>query len=211
MTRTNLLNQLVKHFGYSNYLEIGVADSNNFLSVEAQVKVGVDPDPRVRTTYRMTSDVFFRQNRMKFDLIFIDGLHERDQVDRDINNALEALRENGTIVLHDCNPTSEIMQIVPRERGCTTWTGDVWKSLVRLRTERSDLSVCVVDIDWGCGIVRHGSQTQLPNTQNEPMTYSYLDKHRVKLLNLISYSTWIAGMLHYQTRLRMVRLRSSRS
>ena len=52
----------------------------------------------------MTSDDFFRDNKEKFDLIFIDGLHETNQVDRDIENSLKFINKGGTILLHDCLP-----------------------------------------------------------------------------------------------------------
>ncbi|HVA47661.1 MAG TPA: class I SAM-dependent methyltransferase [Pirellulales bacterium] len=55
-----------------------------------------------------------------FDLVFIDGWLEHEQVYRDVTNSLEVLTANGTIVLHDCNPTTEAMQRVPQDRvgGC---------------------------------------------------------------------------------------------
>ena len=62
----------------------------------------------------MTSDAFFSQNNQIFDLIFIDGLHYSHQVLRDINNALRWLSPTGTIVLHDCNPSTEARAQYPQ-------------------------------------------------------------------------------------------------
>ena len=73
------------------------------------------------------------------------------QVIKDIENALKALTEKGTIVVHDCNPTSEAMQAVPRIQG--EWTGDVWKAWQYIRAKYDNLSMCVLDTDygaWGC-------------------------------------------------------------
>jgi predicted O-methyltransferase YrrM len=52
----------------------------------------------------ITSDAFFERSMVKFDVIFIDGLHEEHQVDRDIVNSLQHLNPGGIIVLHDCLP-----------------------------------------------------------------------------------------------------------
>jgi SAM-dependent methyltransferase len=163
MTRTDLLSKLVTIYGYKSYLEIGIASGSNFREVLIASKTGVDPDPAAQGTRCMTSDQFFAQNRRHFDLIFIDGLHERPQVDRDLQNSLKVLRGGGSIVLHDCNPISEEMQTVPQPLPKAAWTGDVWKSIALLRMHRPELSVWVVDTDWGCGIVQHGKQSQFPS------------------------------------------------
>ena len=42
-----------------------------------------------------------------FDVIFIDGLHLADQVEKDIDNALKFIKEDGFIILHDVNPPTE--------------------------------------------------------------------------------------------------------
>ena len=41
----------------------------------------------------------------KFDVIFIDGLHLAEQVERDIENSLDFIKEDG--YFYDCNPPSE--------------------------------------------------------------------------------------------------------
>ena len=40
----------------------------------------------------------------KFDIIFIDGLHEYDQVKKDIVNSLKFIDEKGFILIHDLLP-----------------------------------------------------------------------------------------------------------
>ncbi len=54
--------------------------------------------------YEMTSNEFFALEKIqnkKYDVIFIDGLHETTQVDIDIQNSLKHLNEGGFILLHD--------------------------------------------------------------------------------------------------------------
>ena len=51
--------------------------------------------------HRKTSDNFFTQNKLKFDLIYIDGNHLFDFVKRDISNSLNFINQDGIIVLDD--------------------------------------------------------------------------------------------------------------
>lgn len=188
MTRTEIINALVAKHGYEDYLEIGVNTPSqpgyNWVGVNAPSKTGVDPN--VDTTFKMTSDEFFEKMSQHFyDIVFVDGLHIFEQAYRDIVNSLKWLSPNGTIVVHDCNPTTEITQ--RRERASDAWHGDVWKAIVKLRMENIDLTIHTVDTDEGCAIIRSGSQILLPVSSDEdPYDYSFLEGRRVEALNLIS-------------------------
>ena len=112
------------------------------------MKIGVDPVSGGNV--RDTSDNFFRRNHNKFDIIFIDGLHEYKQVKKDIKNSLLFLNENGVIFLHDCMPMRFIYQATPRATG--VWNGDVWKNIVETRTMK-DVDTYVVFADHGLGMI----------------------------------------------------------
>ena len=181
--KRKLFNSLVERFGYTTYLEIGQGKAEHNLKwIKCNIKVGVDPDPECNASYCITSDEFFNINQATFDLIFIDGLHHADQAFRDIENALNCLNKNGTIVVHDCNPADESMQVVPRRQ--PVWTGDVWKAWVKLRSERNDLEMFVVDNDSGFGVIRRGLQETI-DVPEDP-TYRMLTAHRSDWLNLKS-------------------------
>ncbi len=90
-----------------------------FSKIKIEKKIGVDPVSG--GTIRDTSDNFFKKNNKKFDIIFIDGLHEYDQVKKDINNSLLFLNDNGVIFLHDCMPMRFINQAVPRAPRSLEW------------------------------------------------------------------------------------------
>jgi hypothetical protein len=188
MTRTEIINALIDKHGYEDYLEIGVNTPSqpgyNWVGVKAQTKTGVDPN--VDTTFKMTSDEFFeKMSQHYYDIVFVDGLHIFEQAYRDIVNSLKWLSPNGTIVVHDCNPVTEITQ--RRERASDAWHGDVWKAIVKLRMEEIGLTIHTVDTDEGCAIIRRGSQILLPVSSDEdPYDYSFLEKRRVEALNLIS-------------------------
>ena len=155
MNRIDIINSLIQKNGFKTYLEIGVEDGFCFFKINCQTKVGLDPDVNSKATLFLTSDDFFKSNQDKFDIIFIDGLHHADQVEKDILNSLKVLSEHGIIVVHDCLPTSKEIQEVPRSQD--VWTGDTWKAFLKIR-KNSNLETYVVDTDWGCGLIKHGKR-----------------------------------------------------
>ena len=183
MLRTDVINALITSHGLKSYLEIGVQNpAKNFNKIKCIRKDGVDPDPRAGANLCMTSDQFFASYPDRtYDLIFIDGLHEAAQVERDIENALEALTPNGFIVMHDCNPTTEQMQRVPRIQ--SEWTGDTWKAFVKFR-QRQGLVMYVVDTDYGVGVITRGDAQPLLHTPDP--TYEQFTRNKQTWLNLIS-------------------------
>lgn len=186
MNRVSLINDILVLFSsYYHYLEIGCHNGACFENINAGYKVGIEPDKsKTSGTLAITSDEFFRINKLKFDLVFIDGLHLKEQVERDVTNALKFLNKNGIIILHDCNPSSEERQHVPQISD--GWNGDVWKCVVNLRSWPI-LDVHVVDADQGLGIVRRCRNTsQLRRIQYKDMDYALLEAHRKDLLRLIT-------------------------
>lgn len=169
MYRFEIINLLIKRFGYRNYLEIGLDDPrNNFLLIDCKEKESVDPYPIEQhtnlncdisnglsdlivdnLTYRMTSDEFFAQNNGKYDIIFIDGLHLEEQVGRDIINGLKCLNKGGKIIVHDCIPSCEEAQ--REEINPYNWNGTVWKAIPELR--KQNINYSVVDTDYGCCVI----------------------------------------------------------
>jgi hypothetical protein len=184
MNRNTIINDLIFHKKYQTYLEIGVQHrSNHFDHVHCAVKVCVDPDPKAEADFIMTSNEYFEKHCTdKFDLIFIDGLHENLQVKKDIHNALCFLNSGGTIVCHDMKPTSYLMQHVPRLQG--EWTGDCWIAWVYYRQNAPQISMSVVDCDYGCGIIQFGSQKML--TKDIDVCYKDYEKNKKEWLNLIT-------------------------
>ena len=49
----------------------------------------------------MTSDEFFKQNKNKFDFIYVDGDHAKDQVYKDLINSWSILNSNGFLLIDD--------------------------------------------------------------------------------------------------------------
>ncbi len=189
MTRSEIIRAFIKRRKYKSYLEIGInrptQPGHNWENIKIDVKHGVDPN--VDTTYRVTSDEFFAKHiKMKYDIIFVDGLHESGQAYRDIVNSVKWLNDGGVVVIHDCNPLKE--EYTPPYQIPGVWTGDVWKAFLKLRMERSDLSMYTIDSDYGCGVAEKGSQKLFkPANKNDDIgSYAFFDKNRQEILNLIS-------------------------
>lgn len=181
--RNDILKALVDKFKYESYLEIGVESGVSWAAVKTPIKVGVDPDPNSFATINMTSDHFFKTNYQTFDLFFVDGLHEFNQVRRDIGNCLAYANKGFTIVCHDMLPKSE-----------DSTSGDCWKAFVAYRMAASALEMFTVNTDHGIGIIRSGNQNLL-KTDLE-VNYDNFDKNRDEWMNVISveeFKTWLNG------------------
>jgi hypothetical protein len=178
---SDIVNFLIKKYDYKKYLEIGVMVSRNFNLINIESKESVDP--YYPATHQVTSDDFFNSidSSIKYDIIFIDGLHYSEQVYKDILNSLDHLNDNGIILCHDMNPPFEVLQ--RKESIVESWNGDCWKAFVKLRNERADLNMCVIDTDWGIGIIKRGSQSTI--VIPEDIDYWYFTENRKELLNLI--------------------------
>jgi len=160
MTRTDIINSLIGKIEAKSYLEIGVREpEGNYNKIVCENKVAVDPVP------------------------LGPGIIALTQVERDIINSLAVLNPGGYIICHDMNPTEELMQKVPIET-TGAWTGDCWKAWVKLRSERDDLSMFVLDTDYGVGVIQRGYQEKV-SLNGLKLTYSNLVSNRKEWLNLI--------------------------
>lgn len=202
--RSDIINILIRSLNRTtSYLEIGVRHKvENFALIDADIKVSVDPGYESEINdvdYKMTSDEFFQGLRngivlpsdRKFDVIFIDGSHLADQVDRDIINSLEFLATDGFIVMHDCNPPTEFHASENYHYRLSPsgdfWNGTTWKAFFKAR-QRTDISSCCIDTDWGIGIISKSLQLGQPSiVKNEFYEYHILEENRNESLNLISF------------------------
>lgn len=182
MNRIDIINGLISKNNYKSYLEIGVQSGDCFRQINCDHKVGVDPDKASAATVHLTSDEYFDKSEEKFDIIFVDGLHESITVIRDIANSLNCLNDGGTIVMHDCLPTSKRMQEIPLQEQ-NEWTGDTWRAFLKYRAN-PDLDMCVVSCDWGCGIIRPGIQS--PVRLEYVPTYEEFQINKTHWMNVIS-------------------------
>ncbi len=150
LQRSQVINSLTKPD--AKYLEIGVEYGQTFLQThfKNEYKTGVDPDPKFPVANKefkfesCTSDDFFKtlvesktlDNENKYDVIFIDGMHQTEYFLRDFNNSVKVLKNGGSIFIDDILPLTFNEQLkIPRkhyyENGILKygeeWTGDIWK------------------------------------------------------------------------------------
>jgi len=185
MFRYEIIQSLIDKNGFNSYAEIGVEACNCYNRIQIKEKCGCDTIHTGENVSVCTSDNFFlRIGEKKFDIVFIDGLHEKDTVLRDIENSLKHLNENGIIVVHDCIPVLEVEQHVPFN-GISCWYGDVWKAFALLRIKRNDLKMHVIDTDCGCGIISRGSQELYPATEDQ-LNWNLFQQKKNELMNVIT-------------------------
>lgn len=182
--RYDIINKIIIKRNYTSYLEIGCFKDETFNQINIKKKIGVDPVSG--GNLRMTSDQFFIENKEKFDLIFIDGLHVYEQVIKDIFNSIKVLKENGIILVHDCLPRKLWYQTPTRMSD--TWNGDVWKAIVECRTlENIDTYTCLAD--EGIGVIKVQKNNNLLNlnlSNFKNLKYKEYYINRESLMNIIS-------------------------
>ena len=190
MNRSKVINKLIADNDYIAYLEIGVYDGKNFKEIKVNQKVGVDPvlPPSLEVFkdvfLNMPSDEFFESTDAKFDLIFIDGDHEAEQVEKDIVNAYKALNKGGMILLHDCNPPTFESQVVPRIQG--EYCGTVWRSVIGFYLDYGEkIKTGYFDDPHGLfAIYKTGRFAVKEGFTNYDMTYEEFDSRRKELLGI---------------------------
>lgn len=178
--RKQLIQDIINRKKFTTYLEIGVFAGGVFFPVKAKRKIAVDPEftfGKFKRTkkilknlsnlnasyYEMPSDDFFRDHASRLfqnkpiDLCLVDGMHEYQYALRDVENTLNFLQQDGVIIMHDCNPSSAAEAISfeewKRNNYSGNWNGDVWKTILHLRSLRKDICVFVLNVDYGLGIV----------------------------------------------------------
>lgn len=150
MERHRVIQSILDLYINPKYLEIGVEQGVTFHKLRAAMKYAVDPQfnfdannaAKVNSNSRyfeVSSDKFFVELNwdVKFDVIFLDGLHTFDQTLRDLMNAAAHLANGGVIVIDDVMPVSfassigSLTDLYAYRRAIpstdSTWMGDVYK------------------------------------------------------------------------------------
>ncbi|AUD02426.1 class I SAM-dependent methyltransferase [Spirosoma pollinicola] len=210
MDRLDVIQTLMRQKNLKNYLEIGVENGHIFFRIKSTFKVAVDPKFIFDATRRLgkaiinpynfnnqyfekTSDAFFAQDAQrvftakKLQLALVDGMHEYQFALRDVENTLKYMQDDGVIIMHDCNPKTAGAAGRFEDWEVGEWNGDVWRTIIHLRSQRPDLTVFVLDFDQGLGIVtrkKPESILEFTPDQIQALTYDELVQNREKWLNL---------------------------
>lgn len=217
--RWDIINHLIKKVDGKKYLEIGYYKGWSFEAVACTRKIAVDPNPSrepqheamvygseytkaeegvTSTIIKETSDDFFKYQNSHpetyegpWDVIFIDGLHEAEQVKRDIENSLKHLAPGGYTVLHDMNPPLE-EHTKGGIDGC--WTGDCYKAMLSY-LGMYPFDFHTVDTDWGVGVISNYGTNVIRWEEEKPFVGVYrqaigdwncFDQNRKELMNIIT-------------------------
>jgi SAM-dependent methyltransferase len=207
--RVQVIQMLAKARNARTYLEIGVQYGDTFFWIKARKKMAVDPrflfgrksklqwirwNPcnLFNEYYCVESDRFFAENdsllrKRGLDVVFVDGMHTYEQSLRDIKNALRFLRDDGIVIVDDCNPPDEPASRPVKPEGNGLWCGDVWKTIVHLRSTEPELCVFVLDRMYGLGVIVKSPPGKLLNYSVEEiknMSYDDFAANRDLLLDL---------------------------
>lgn len=146
----------------SNYLEIGISSGSTFLEISAVCENSFGCDPNLKphlaaytNLWKLTSDDFFLyHNYLKFDVIFIDGLHTAEQAMTDFVNCVNQANIGTVILIDDVFPDSiasskrslglyrcsRAMNLISSVLKPVGWQGDVWRLVMALRSLEGDFN-----------------------------------------------------------------------
>ena len=146
----------------------------------------------------------------RFDLVFVDPWHTYISSLRDITFGLQLIKDDGALLIHDCNPPNATC--AEPEYRVGDWCGVTFAAYLDVVLFTSGIHYITVDSDFGCGIISkdHGlthlytsqpatslaSQWQMLNISQK---YAFFDENRSQLLHLISTDTFCQ---HFDSRLR---------
>lgn len=151
--RISFIQKAISNFDQKScmYLEIGTYQNETFNTIPLPLKNKFGVDPISGGNIRLSSDAFFEKNNIKFDVIFIDGLHTYEQCQKDIINSLHSISNEGIILIHDLLPKNKFQEQIPRIQD--VWNGDIWKVAVELNNSKN-IRFKIANIDHGIGIVK---------------------------------------------------------
>lgn len=189
MHHSDIINFYIKKYNLKSYLEIGTRNkADNYDKIIAQEKFCIDPDINAKADFVLTSDNFFNICNKKFDIVFVDGLHEAHQVYKDITNSINHLNPGGVIICHDINPAQfENGYDFEEYNGIDIWNGDCWKGFIKYRYN-SDYECYVLPEDEAdVGVIDTNVKSSLAKKIQiniGELTFNDLDNNRVNLLNI---------------------------
>lgn len=162
-----IIGLLAARFGFTRYLELCTATTGNFykdLDLKRLPKAHrlmyncpADFDDGLKIDFRSENfDIAeclsaMSKDRLRFDIILVDGFHEYELAYRDLGAAFDLIDDGGMLVVHDClppNATTAAPRFVPG-----AWCGTTYKAYLDFVHGRR-LRHFTVDADYGCGIIR---------------------------------------------------------
>lgn len=189
MKRFQILKRISQLNGAKNYLEIGLHHGLTMRHLtHIPYRVGVDirdlGGKKFASRFFMdTAEEFFKQNELKFDLVFIDAYHEYSHVLHEATESMKVLAPHfGAIVFHDMSPKT-------KEAEHWKVNGDCWKAMVDIRSRWCNVRAFTIDTDHGCGILLPDPWNNCPmmTVPVDPKDYTWenLNENRREWLGLV--------------------------
>jgi len=129
-----------------------------------------------------------------FDVVFVDPYHSYEASMIDLEYGIQLLNPGGVVVVHDCNPPKQGLTLRVSQQGY--WLGQTYLAFIDFVNERPDLEYCVVDTDWGVGLIWRADGAKPKRTGRIPdrpdlgpldvQDWKVFDRNRKRILRLIS-------------------------
>jgi hypothetical protein len=179
-----LINDLISDLNYKSYLELGVSIGESWKLISCENKIGVDNNINVANEFdgvvHATTDDYFLNNKDKFDLIYIDALHEKNQVYKDFKNSFNVLNDSGVIIFHDVNPF-DISQTHFNS------SGDVFELWIELaKTYKVYIIKNEYDGD-SVGIFIKSKNSKFIDIEVKDYTYQFFSENREDFISYLNY------------------------
>ena len=96
---------IINNFKVKKVVCVDIWEDENFKEEQHKnfnnYKKNINEFSNIVETFKGTSDAFFLKQKDKYDVIYIDGSHEADQVYKDIKNSWKILNINGVLICDD--------------------------------------------------------------------------------------------------------------
>ena len=178
-----LINDLISDLNYKSYLELGVSIGESWKLISCENKIGVDNNINVANEFdgvvHSTTDDYFLNNQNKFDLIYIDALHEKNQVYKDFKNSFNALNDSGIIIFHDINPL-DISQTHFNS------SGDIFELWIELSNTYRVYTIKGTAGD-SIGVFIKSENSKFIDIEVKDYTYQFFSENREKFISYLNY------------------------
>lgn len=199
------IKDIIQQKQYKKYLEIGLSTNPRApyrLIDNVETKHSVDMSIETGADFIMDSDSFFTNLEngsfpldadYKWDVIFVDGDHNAEQVYKDLMNAFKHIADNGVIFVHDILPSEYGRTLETSVGGVGLALCDAWKVMHYCLKTKTEMHVCCLEEGdpnpCGLGvIVKNKQKTRklLQAKENPFFQFSQINNNKRRLMNVIA-------------------------
>jgi hypothetical protein len=208
--KADIINALGHINAYTSYLEVAtLTTGGKFADVSGKIFTTCqrvvynvpanysDGLPVHYTSAELDAETCLRQlvdSQQTFDVVFVDPYHSFEASKIDLEYGIKLLNPGGVLVVHDCNPPRKHMTSSDFAKGY--WLGKTYLAFLDFVTQHPELEYCVVDTDWGVGLIfragadKPAQRERLPERPDlgnmEVREWKIFSRHRRQILRLIS-------------------------